>query len=59
MQLGGNSAIVEISESKFMHQKYHCCHWNEGYWVLGLIECDTLNTILVPIEDWSAQTLYQ
>ena len=49
MQLGGNGAIVEIDESKFMHWKYH--------WVFGLIEHDTLNTVLVPIEDRSAQTL--
>ena len=57
MQLGGNGAIVEIDESKFMHRKYHHGCWTEGHWVLGLIECDTLNTVLVSIEDQSAQKL--
>ena len=41
MELGGNGAIVEIDESKFMHWKYHRSHWTEGHWVLHLIECDT------------------
>ena len=55
--VGGKGAIVEMDESKFMHWKYHRGHWTEGQWVLGLIEHDTLNTVLVPIEDRSAQTL--
>ena len=50
IQLGGNSAIVEIDKSKFMHWKYYHGCWTEGHWVLGLIEHDTLNIILVPIE---------
>ena len=57
MQLGGNGAVVEIDESKFMHRKYHRGRWTEGHWVLDLIERDTLNTVLVSIEDRSAQTL--
>lgn len=57
IQLGGNGAIVEIDESKFMHRKYHRGRWTEGHWVLGLIERGTLNTVLVPVEDRSAATL--
>ena len=57
IKLGGNGTTVEIDESKFMHGKYHRGRWSEGHWVLGMIERGTMNCVLVPVEDRSAQTL--
>ena len=57
IKLAGNGRTVEIDESKFMHGKYHCGHWSEGRWVLGMIERATINCVLVPVEDRSTQTL--
>ena len=57
IKLAGNGRTVEIDESKFMHGKYHCGHWSEGHWVLGMIERATINCVLVPVEDRSTQTL--
>ena len=40
-----------------MHRKYHRGRWSEGHWMLGIIERATINCVLVPVEDRSAQTL--
>ena len=57
VQLGGRGLTVEIDESKFMHRKYHRGHYRDGHWVLGMIERETNNCVMIPVEDRSAATL--
>lgn len=57
LQLGGPNKTVEIDESKFMHRKYHRGRYREGHWILGIIERESDNCILIPVEDRSAATL--
>ena len=57
VQLGSQGRVVEIDESKFMHRKYNRGAWREGHWVLGMVECDTNNCILIPVENRTAATL--
>ncbi|GFO38369.1 hypothetical protein PoB_006487400 [Plakobranchus ocellatus] len=57
VQLGGRNRTVEIDESKFMHRKYNRGRFRQGQWVLGMIERETDNCCLKPVDDRSACTL--
>ncbi|XP_014782000.1 uncharacterized protein LOC106877575 [Octopus bimaculoides] len=57
VQLGGEDVVVELLESKFMHRKHHRGSYREGHWVLGLVEQESLKSVLVPVENTSAATL--
>ena len=58
VQMGGPGRIVEVDESKFMHQKYHCGRYCEDHWVLGIVKCDTNMCTMVAVEDCDAATLF-
>ena len=55
--MGGPSCTVEIDESKFIYQKYHCGHYPEGYWVIGMVECETNVCMMVVVPDCTTVTL--
>ena len=59
IRMGGPGSTVEIDESKFMHRKYHRGRYQEGHWVLGMIERGTNVCMMVAVEDRSAATLLQ
>ncbi|XP_052828993.1 uncharacterized protein LOC128249432 [Octopus bimaculoides] len=54
VQLGED---VEIDESKFMHRKHHRGSYQEGHWVLGMVERESLRCVLVPVENRSSAIL--
>ena len=56
-QLGGPNKTVEIDESYFMRRKYNRGEVRDGQWVLGLIERESKNCVLVPVPDRAAATL--
>ncbi|GFO16147.1 hypothetical protein PoB_004265200 [Plakobranchus ocellatus] len=51
VQLGGRNRTVEIDESKFMNRKYNRGRFREGQWVLGMVERETDNCCLIPVDD--------
>ena len=55
--LGGPGHIMEINESKFIYCKYYCGFYQEGHWVLGMVECGTNNCVMVIVEDRLAENL--
>ena len=57
MQMGGPGWTVKVDESKFMHCKYHCGHFCEGHWVLGMVERDMNLCMMIAVPDRSAATL--
>lgn len=56
-QMGGPGRTVEIDESKYGRRKYNRGKRVEGQWVFGLIERETGNCVLVPVEKRDAATL--
>ena len=58
--IGGNSAIVEIDESKFGKRKYIRGHQMDGVWVLGLVErTEERRIILVAVDRGTQSTLFE
>lgn len=55
--MGGPGVVVEIDESKFFHRKYHRGHYREGHWVLGIVQRDSTNCVMVEVPDRRAATL--
>ncbi|KAG5669543.1 hypothetical protein PVAND_017430 [Polypedilum vanderplanki] len=56
--VGGEEKVVEIYESIFGHRKYNHRKRIEGQWVFGILERDTGNTILVPVDNRDHDTLF-
>ncbi|KAG5679537.1 hypothetical protein PVAND_009097 [Polypedilum vanderplanki] len=55
--LGGIGRTIEIDESKFGRRKYNRGKRVEGQWIFGLLERETGDIILVPVEKRDRDTL--
>jgi transposase-like protein len=57
-ELGGDSQIIEIDESKFGKRKYNRGHKVEGIWILGMVEKGGSKRIkLVQVDERTLSTL--
>lgn len=55
--IGGPGHTVEIDESKFGRRKYNRGKHVEGQWVFGMLDRDTGDVVLVPVEKRDKNTL--
>ncbi|XP_025158751.1 uncharacterized protein LOC112589480 [Harpegnathos saltator] len=56
-KLGGPGRIVEIDEAKIGRRKYNRDRLLRGLWIFGGYERDTKTIFIVPIQDWTEETL--